>query len=90
MAEMPDLNHAKPWQPQPSRPIERGDLVHRFTYHAPHSDQPARYEAIRQEALNLAQTITSLTPASREQSLAITNLEQAVYWANAAIARNEG
>jgi hypothetical protein len=29
------------------------------------------------------------TPESREQSLALTNLEQAVMWANAAIARRE-
>ena len=29
-------------------------------------------------------------PQSREQSLALTNVEQAIFWANAAIARNEG
>ena len=28
-------------------------------------------------------------PDSRELSLALTNLEQAVFWANASIARNE-
>lgn len=30
-----------------------------------------------------------LTPKSREQSTALTNLDQVVFWANAAIARNE-
>jgi hypothetical protein len=34
--------------------------------------------------------INDLCPESREKSLAITNLEQAVMWANAAIARNAG
>lgn len=65
------------------------DLENRFTYHAPKDDQPARYTAIRAKAKELAQFITENTPASREQSLAITNLEQAVFWANAAIARGE-
>ncbi|MGP3782344.1 Acb2/Tad1 domain-containing protein [Paenibacillus sp. 1A_MP2] len=37
----------------------------------------------------MAELIDEQTPKSREQSLAMTNLEQAVFWANAAIARNE-
>lgn len=60
-----------------------------FTYHSPKDDQPDRYVEIRNQAKNLAITIATLTPASREQSLALTNLEQAIFWANAAIARNE-
>ncbi len=65
------------------------ELSKRFTYHAPKADQPARYEAIRVAAHELAGEITWLTPTSREQSLALTSLEEAVFWANAAIARNE-
>lgn len=60
-----------------------------FTYHPPKGDQQKRYEQIREQAKALAVTFAELTPASREQSLAMTNLEQAVMWANAAIARNE-
>lgn len=60
-----------------------------FTYHAPKEDQPPRYSLIRSTAESLARTIVANTPPSREQSLALTNLEQAVMWANAAIARNE-
>ena len=60
-----------------------------FTYHAPKSDQPARYEAIRAKAKELAYLIESSAPASRERALAMTNLEQAIMWANASIARNE-
>lgn len=33
--------------------------------------------------------ITHKTPKSREQSLAITKVEEAMFWANAAIARNQ-
>lgn len=60
-----------------------------FRYHAPKADQPERYQAIRDKAKELAMLIGNSTPMSREQSLSLTNLEQAVMWANAAIARNE-
>ena len=65
------------------------DLEKRFTYHAPKPDQPEKYTAIRAKAKELAEMIVELVPESREQSLALTNLEQAVMWANAGIARNE-
>lgn len=65
------------------------DLEKRFTYHAPKPGQPEKYTAIRDKAKELAEMIVELAPESREQSLALTNLEQAVMWANAGIARNE-
>jgi hypothetical protein len=65
------------------------NLETNFTYHAPFGDQPERYNQLRSQARSLADTILNLTPQSREQSLALTNLEQAIFWANAAIARNE-
>jgi hypothetical protein len=67
----------------PGYPIENN-----FTYHAPSGDQPSRYEALRAKAKELAVLIDQLTPVCREQSLAFTNLEQAIFWANASIARN--
>ncbi len=60
-----------------------------FTYHAPKLDQPQRYESLRASARKLADEFCANCPPSRELSLALTNLEQAVMWANAAIARNE-
>lgn len=68
---------------------ERGEIAVRFTYHPPVGDQPARYERLRAEARGLAETIDDLCPESREKAFALTNLEQAVMWANAAIARRE-
>jgi len=65
------------------------ELENRFTYHAPKGTQPERYEDIRGEALHLALVIEGHAPDSREKSLALTHLEQAVMWANAAIARHE-
>ena len=64
-----------------------------FTYHAPKGTGPrgqqARYEELRAYAKEMAMMILMDCPDSRERSLALTNLEQAVMWANAAIARNE-
>ena len=73
------------------RPSPRilGQVNRSFTYHPPEPDQVPRYNELRSEAKRLAEKIITLTPESREQSLALTNLEQAVMWANAAIARNE-
>jgi hypothetical protein len=70
-------------------PLDTNELIKRFTYHAPKGDQAQRYEFIRTVAGELAEVLVGQTPASREQSLAITALEESVFWANAAIARNE-
>lgn len=59
-----------------------------FTYHAPKDGQPAKYQAIREKAKELAYLIEELVPDSREKSLAITKLEECSMWANAGIARN--
>lgn len=65
------------------------DLANRFTYHPPKDGQADRYVALRDHAHELAQHIDAECPDSREKSLAMTHLEDAVMWANAAIARNE-
>lgn len=65
------------------------ELINRFTYHAPKGDQPKRYEEIRRMALALATVVHGSCPESHEKSLALTKIDEAVMWANAAIARNE-
>lgn len=60
-----------------------------FSYHAPKGDQPERYSLLRMHGSDLARILNENCPPSRELSLAMTNLEQAIFWANAAIARNE-
>jgi hypothetical protein len=69
--------------------MDENEITKRFTYHKPHGDQPARYVELRDKAKEFAELIVELTPASREQSLALTKLEESVFWANASIARNE-
>ena len=65
------------------------ELEKRFTYHPPKNNQPGKYGIIRAMAKDFAVTIEHLCPPSREKSLALTKLEEAVMWANASIARNE-
>lgn len=62
------------------------DLENIFTYHHPFGNLPGYYESIRNSAKEFAYIINEVCPDSREKSLAITNLQQAVMWANAAIA----
>lgn len=69
--------------------ITRGDLERRFSHHPPPNEETGQTHArVREILLEAADEIVTLTGASsREQSLAITNLEQAMMWANADIAR---
>lgn len=60
-----------------------------YTYHSPKDDQASRYVEIREAAKTLAWIIVTRSPASREQSVALTHLDEVVMNANAAIARNE-
>lgn len=65
------------------------DLENRFSYHKPPNDEVGmRHDSIRHACLEAARSIVIDTPPGREQSLAITKLEEAMMWANAAIARN--
>jgi predicted DNA-binding protein (UPF0251 family) len=70
-------------------PDKKQMIENNFTYHTPKEGQPERYEAIRAKAKELALLIVDITPLSREQAVALTELETAVFWANASIARNE-
>lgn len=64
------------------------DLEKRFTYHPPQPGQPEKYVEIRETAKKFAELLNTLCPDSREKSLAVTHIEEAVFWANASIARN--
>jgi hypothetical protein len=61
-----------------------------ISHHVPHDDQADRYQDNRDRAINLATSLRGNCPPSRELSIALTKLEEVVFWANASIARNEG
>lgn len=64
------------------------DLENRFTYHAPKPGQPDTYTKIRTSGLASALVIEALCPECEERNIAFRKLEEAVMWANAAIARH--
>lgn len=72
----------------PAQPLTDTELTNRFSYHAPKPGQQEKYEKVRAGCLELAKLIRDLTPVSREQSLALTALEEVMYHANGSIARN--
>lgn len=74
----------------PQDVITDGELANRFAYHSP-TDQAAahRHSRVRFDCLDLALKLKSAIPPSRERALAITKLEEVMFWANAAIARSD-
>jgi hypothetical protein len=67
------------------------DLSRRFGYHAPPNQATIdAHQTIRTVLHDAAQTIDQLVPDGREKSLAVTHLEEAMFWANGAIARSGG
>lgn len=66
------------------------EIEHRFVYHPPTGEgQIQRYRAIREMAKDLAHTIDALVEDSREKSVALTKLDEVVFWANAGVAREK-
>ena len=63
------------------------NIEHNFKYHSLSIEQLRQTHNIREKAKELAYLINDC-PESRERSLAMTNLEQATMWANAAVSRN--
>lgn len=68
--------------------MDHNDLDRRFTFHPASREQANIYEVIRQDALEMAKGIDRLCPDGREKALAITHLEEVVFWANASVARS--
>jgi hypothetical protein len=63
------------------------DINNRFDHHAPDEFKIQKHQIVRQSAKELAQTFVEFVPEGREKALALTKLEEALFWANAAIAR---
>ncbi len=60
-----------------------------FKYHAPNLARGADHGRMREQALQLAKYIDDAVPDGREKSLAITKVEEVMFWASAAIARQD-
>lgn len=67
--------------------ITHDQVADRFAFHpATTEEKRDAHTSVRQHCAELAHYIVDNVPAGREQALALTNLEQVMHWANAAIA----
>ena len=65
-------------------------LENRFTYHAPRTNErAAQHDLVRKRVLDVATLFQEILPLGRELSLALTKLEEAMFWGNAALARQK-
>jgi hypothetical protein len=70
--------------------MEPHDINNRFAYHRPATQEVAdTHTLIREELRGVAHFLDSRIPEGREKAVAITKLEEVMFWANAAIARNQ-
>jgi hypothetical protein len=69
--------------------MSEGYVAHRFAFHpATTEEKRAAHGSVRELLWNAADRLDRQLPDGREKSLAITKLEEAMFWANAAIARS--
>ena len=67
----------------------QNDIEHRFAFHAATTDEKQlAHGSARGLCRSLAMQLNDLLPDGREKALAITHLEEVMFWANAAIARH--
>ena len=64
------------------------EIRDRFTYHTPSQEGIYRHAGLSDAMMSAASAVELICPSGREKSLAMTNLEQAKFWASAAVARN--
>lgn len=65
-------------------------IEHNFKYHPPTGNAVVQHQRLRDKARELADLIDEVLPvrAGREKASAITNVEQAMMWACAGVARH--
>lgn len=68
--------------------MDSGDIATRFDFHAaPSQEKRDAHSSVRQTLRRAADALNGQLPEGREKALAVTKLEEAMLWANAALAR---
>jgi hypothetical protein len=66
------------------------DIENRFSYHPVDTDERRNaHEQVRNVLKTAAHYLAANVPPGRENSLMLTALEEAMFWANAGIARKQ-
>lgn len=65
------------------------DIAYRFAFHAaPTPEKRDEHTSARQILRRAADELNDLVPDGREKSIVMTKLEEAMFWANAGLARD--
>lgn len=68
--------------------MSAADIEHRFDFHpASTAEKRGEHGSVREAHKALALFVDERVPDGREKALALTKIEEAMFWANAAIAR---
>lgn len=68
--------------------MDAKDIEHRFAFHAATTEEKRdAHTSVRQQCRQLADALNEQLPEGREKSLAMTKLEEVMFWGNAALAR---
>jgi hypothetical protein len=69
--------------------VDVNDIQNRFEFHPATTEEKRNaHTSIRELCKQLALAINEKVPDGREKSTAVTKLEEAMMWANAALARH--
>ncbi|WP_328438255.1 Acb2/Tad1 domain-containing protein [Nocardia puris] len=69
--------------------MSAADIAHRFDFHpATTAEKRGEHGSVREAFKALALFIDERLPDGREKATALTSLETAMFWSNAAIARH--
>ena len=74
---------------EPTQPAS-DELVHKLTNHPPVGETGSLLDSVTSHMLWMGRFIEEFVPHGREQSLALTKLEELSMWVKAGIARNQG
>lgn len=72
----------------PREPLTKEEIRERFTYHPPSKEGAEKHGFLSEFFVDLAEQVNDICPEGREKSLVFTKLEEAKFWASAAVARN--
>lgn len=64
------------------------EILDRFRYHPPSAEGAERHKSLTGAFFTVARVIEEVCPDGREKALAFTKLEEAKFWASAAVARD--
>lgn len=68
---------------------DQADIDNRFDFHAATTaEKRGEHGSVRAAHKTLAEFVAENVPAGRERSIALTKIEESMFWSNAGIARS--